>query len=127
MDVAASKGISAEGAERQRNAERQQINELTHDLIAAAIKLHGVLGPGLLENAYEVCFAHELRRRGHDVRTQVSLPVRYEGIRVDLGYRLDMVIDNQVIVGLKAQDGVLPVHRVQLTSYLRLSGKKVDC
>lgn len=126
LPVATSKTLSAEDAERQRTAERQRkTNDLTHDIIAAAIKVHGVLGPGLLESAYEACLGHELHRRGHQVRTQVTLPVIFEGLRVDLGYRIDMLVDDEVIVELKAQDGILPIHRIQLTSYLRLSGKKV--
>lgn len=120
IPVTVREKISAEDAERQRKT-----NELTHDIIAGCLRVLSVLGPGLLESAYEACCAFELRRRGHHVQTQVVLPVVYEGFRVDLGYRLDMVIDDEVVVELKAAEAVLAVHRAQVTSYLRLSGKRV--
>ena len=81
--------------------QRTQLNQISHDIISAAIKVHTLLGPGLLESAYEACLAHELQRRQHNLRRQVTLPVAFEGIRIDLGYRLDMLIDDQVIVELK--------------------------
>ena len=84
-----------------------------------------VLGPGLLDGAYEVCFAHELRKRGLRVETQLPLPVSYDGVRVDLGYRLDLLVENEVVVELKAIETVLPVHKAQLLSYLRLGGKRL--
>ena len=112
--------INPETAEKQRSA----TNRLTGEIISAAIKVHAVLGPGLLESAYEACLAHELRRRGFQVATQVMLPVIYEGMKVDLGYRIDVMVENTVIVELKAHEGILPVHRAQLLSYLRLSDKR---
>ena len=84
-----------------------------------------VLGPGLLDGAYEVCFAHELRKRGLRVETQLPLPVSYDGVRVDLGYRLDLLVENEIVVELKAIETVLPVHKAQLLSYLRLGGKRL--
>ncbi|MGZ4825213.1 MAG: GxxExxY protein [Terriglobales bacterium] len=129
--------INAEIAEGQRNAEQEQnrlmnaekeqnrLNTITGEIIGAAMKVHDVLGPGLLEKTYEVCLAHELNRRGMFVQAQVALPVVYEGMRVDLGYRIDLLVENSVIVELKAQEGVLPIHHAQLLSYLRLSGKRV--
>ncbi len=133
---ATGKKISAEDAERQSTqkasredandvGEHGKLNHLTHDIIAAAIAVHKELGPGLLESACEACLTRELELRGHRVRTQVALPVSYKGMGVDLGYRLDMVVDDLIIVELKTVEGVLPIHRAQLTSYLRLSGKKV--
>ena len=89
------------------------------------MRVHTVLGPGLLEGAYEVCFAHELRKRGLRVETQFPLPVTYDGVRVDLGYRLDLLVENEVVVELKAIETVLPVHKAQLLSYLRLGGKRL--
>ena len=89
------------------------------------MKVHTVLGPGLLESAYEACLAHELRRRGLRVETQVSLPVMYEGMQIELGYRLDLLVEDRVVVELKAIETVLPVHKAHLLSYLRLSGRRV--
>lgn len=136
IPVTVGEKISAEDAERQRTqrlldengiegTEQARLNHLTHDIIAAAIAVHNELGPGLLESAYEACLTRELQLRGHRVLTQVALPVTYKGIRVDLGYRLDVVVDDAVIVELKTVEGVLPIHRAQLTSYLRLSGRRV--
>jgi len=87
--------------------------------------ISGQIGPGLLESAYEVCFAHELRKRGLRVETQFPLPVSYDGVRVNLGYRLDLLVENEVVVELKAIETVLPVHKAQLLSYLRLGGKRL--
>ncbi len=113
--------INAETAEEQRS----RTNQLTREIIAAARKVHSTLGPGLLESAYEACLAHELRRRGLRVATQVALPVVHEGMRVDLGDRLDVIVNDEVILELKAAGEVLPIHRAQLLSYLRLAGKQV--
>lgn len=119
--VAIEEKISADIAEEQR----KETNSLTRDIIGAAMRVHAALGPGLLESAYEGCLAVELKRRGHRVETQVALPIHYEGFTVDLGYRIDMIVDDTVLLELKACETVLPIHRAQLTSYLRLSGKKV--
>jgi GxxExxY protein len=89
------------------------------------MKVHSALGPGLLESAYEVCLAYELVRMGHKVDRQVELPVIYEGIRLDAGYRMDLVVDDCVVVELKAAETMLPVYDAQLLSYLKLSVKKV--
>jgi len=93
-------------------------------VIAAAMKVHSVLGPGLLESAYEICLEHELRLRGHRVRRQVPLPFTYEGARIDAGFRIDLVVEECVIVELKTVQKVLPIHEAQLLSYLRLSGHR---
>jgi len=100
-------------------------NDITNDIISAAMKVHSALGPGLLESAYEVCLAYELSKMGHKVERQVELPVVYEGVRLDAGYRLDLVVDDCIIVELKAVDVLLPVFEAQLLSYLKLSGKEV--
>jgi GxxExxY protein len=104
------------------DAERVRINRISNQTIGAAIKVHSVLGPGLLESAYEVCLAAELRKRGHQVLTQIGLPVVYEGVKVNLGFRLDLLVDGCVVLELKASEGIARVHRTQLLSYLRLSG-----
>jgi GxxExxY protein len=100
-------------------------NEISRDIISAAMKVHSALGPGLLESAYEVCLAYELTKMGHRVERQVELPVVYEGVRLDAGCRLDLVVDDCVIVELKAVDSLLPVFEAQLLSYLRFSGKEL--
>src|SRR4051812_40722138 len=108
--------------ERLDDAGRERLNRISSEIIGAAVEVHSVLGPGLLERAYEVCLARELRLRGHIVRTQVEVPVVYEDACVESGFRLDMLIDDCVVVELKASEGVAPVHKAQLLSYLRLTG-----
>ena len=105
------------------NAQRALVDACTGDVVDAALKVHTALGPGLLESAYSACLAHELRLRGRDVQTQVALPIEYAGIRVDAGYRIDMLVDDIVVVELKAVATMLPIHHAQLLSYLKLSGR----
>jgi GxxExxY protein len=93
--------------------------------VDAALHVHKVLGPGLLESAYEHCLAHELIRRGHAVQRQVALPIIYESERLDAGYRLDLVIDQSVIVEIKSVDALAPIHDAQVLTYLKLSGLRV--
>jgi GxxExxY protein len=95
---------------------------LTDRIIGAAIEVHRHLGPGLLESAYEACLVWELSQAGLPVARQLRLPVAYKGRRVDLGYRLDLVVARSVIVEIKAIDRLLPVHEAQLLTYLKLSG-----
>jgi GxxExxY protein len=94
--------------------------EIGHALIGAALKVHSAVGPGLLESAYEACLTHELERRELAVRRQVLIPVCYEDLTVDNGYRIDLLVGGRVVVELKAIETILPVHRAQLLSYLRL-------
>lgn len=103
----------------------ERINEVSGSIVDAAIKVHTALGPGLLESAYEACLVYELRKRGRKVFSQVELPVIYEDVRLDVGYRIDLLVDDCVIVELKAVDKILPIHEAQLLSYLKLSGFKV--
>lgn len=100
-------------------------DEVSGVVIDAALRVHTALGPGLLESAYEACLAHELRKRGLKVEVQVALPVVYDGTTVDAGYRLDMLVQDLVIVEVKSVAGVLPIHHAQLLSYLKLSRKRV--
>ncbi len=100
-------------------------NEIGDTLLGAAIKVHSALGPGLLESAYETCLVHEIGQRGLNVRRQVALPLIYDGIKLDAGYRLDLLINDQVIVELKSVEKFLPLHTAQLLSYLKLSGLKL--
>ena len=99
--------------------------EIGHAVIGAAIKVHSVLGPGLLESAYETCLAYELEKLQFRARKQVPIPIRYEGLSIDNGYRIDLLVEGKVVVELKAIEQVLPVHRGQLLSYLRLGGFKL--
>jgi GxxExxY protein len=89
------------------------------------MEVHSALGPGLLESAYEGCLSHELRNRGLDVQNQVEQPVCYKGIAIELGYRMDMLVNALVVVEIKAVARTLPIHEAQLLSYLKLSGHKV--
>ena len=99
--------------------------DLTEMIIRAAMRVHTALGPGLLESAYEACLVHELLKAGLSARSQVELPVVYDGLILDIGYRIDVLVEDLVITELKAVDTVLPIHKAQLISYLKLSGKEV--
>ena len=105
--------------------DRGELDQLTGRVVDSAIRVHSALGPGLLESAYEACLAHELRARGLGVIRQQPLPVVYRGVRVEVGYRLDLVVEDAVIVELKTVPKLLPIHDAQLLSYLRLSGHRV--
>jgi GxxExxY protein len=98
-----------------------EINDRSGRVVDAAMKVHSALGPGLLESAYEACLAYELRKRGLRVLAQVPLAVVYDGVRIELGYRVDLLVDDTVVVELKAIAKVLPVHEAQLLSYLKLN------
>ncbi len=108
----------------QGNAEKN-LNLITGIIIDAAMKVHSALGPGLLESAYEACLKYELTKIGLSVVCQISLPVMYDGIRIDAGYRVDMIVENEIILELKAVEKVIPIHEAQLLSYLKLSNKQV--
>lgn len=101
-----------------------ELNEISEKVIGCAIKVHKALGPGLLESTYEVCLVHELSKAGLKVQSQVALPVVYDGVRLDAGYRIDLLVEDAVFVELKAIDSLLPIHEAQVLSYLKLSGKK---
>jgi GxxExxY protein len=107
------------------NSTAEQLNGISATVVDSAMEVHSTLGPGLLESAYEVCLIHELRQRGLEVHSQLALPVVYKDVRVDLGYRIDLLVGQGVIVELKALDKLLPVHEAQLLSYLRLSGHRL--
>lgn len=94
-------------------------------IIDAGLKVHIALGPGLLESAYEHCLAHELTKRGHDVRRQVGLPITYDEMTLEVGYRVDLLIDASVIVEVKGVDQFDPVHQAQLLTYLKLSSARL--
>ena len=112
------KDLTAEAAE---DAERRKtLNRFTGRIIGAAIAVHKALGPGLLESAYEACMAHELACSGLSLERQKPLPLIYRGVRLDCGYRLDLLVEESVIVEIKSVDRLEPIHEAQLLSYLRL-------
>jgi GxxExxY protein len=119
------KGISAFSVMKIEMNSSEQLNVITEQIIGAAIDVHRALGPGLLESAYEACLMFELVSRGMKVEQQRPLPVIYRDVNLDCGYRLDLVVENAVVIELKAIDKILPIHRAQLLSYLKLSGMKI--
>ena len=102
-----------------------ELEELTEQIIGAAIEVHKPLGPGLLESVYEDCLCHELGLRGLRYRRQVTLPVVYKGVELQAGCRIDLLVEEKVVVELKAVEQLAPVHEAQLLTYLRLGGFKV--
>jgi len=100
-------------------------SDLTEQIIGSAVAIHQHLGPGLLESAYQACMCHELASRRIPFRSQMDLPVRYKGLQLDCGYRLDFVVDQRVVVELKSVERLTAVHEAQLMTYLRLSGIRV--
>src|SRR6185312_5281837 len=98
---------------------------LTEQIIRAAIEVHKALGPGLLESVYEECLCHELHLRGLRFQRQLTVPVIYKGVALDCGYRLDLIVEDTVILELKSIDRVLPIHEAQLLTYLKLLDKPV--
>lgn len=107
------------------NTEEIGINKITEAIIGAAMRVHSALGPGLLEKAYSACLAYELRKAGYEVKVEVELPVVYESVRIELGYRADIIVNDLVIVELKCVERIAPVREAQLISYLRMSKKNV--
>jgi GxxExxY protein len=99
--------------------------QVSHAIISAALRVHSELGPGLLESAYAACLQFELANDGYDAKAQVGLPVVYRGTRLDLGYRMDLVVEDLVVVEVKSVDALAPIHQAQVLSYLRLSGKSL--
>jgi len=102
-----------------------ELNQITYEIIGAAYKVHSELGPGLLESAYEVCLVYELIKRGFKVERQKVLPVAYDGIGLDAGYRIDLLVEDAVIIEVKAVDELAPIHQSQLMTYLKLSKLKL--
>ncbi len=102
-----------------------QIEEIGTLVVDSAMKVHSALGPGLLESAYRACLARELEMRGLEVSQEKPLPIRYEGVEISVGYRIDLLVDQKIIVELKAVERLLPIHTAQALSYLKLSGCKL--
>lgn len=112
-------------AENAEITEREELNKITDRIIGAAIRVHQALGPGLLESAYEACLEFELQRAGLKVERQKPIPIHYGGVYVDCGYRVDLLVEDSVIVELKSVSEVVPIHHAQLLSHLRLAGCKL--
>ena len=102
-----------------------EINDISGAVVDSAIKVHSLLGPGLLESAYQYCLVHELRKRRFDVRTEVYLPILYDGELVDVGYRIDILVESEVIIKTKSVQNIANIHKAQLLTYLRLAREKV--
>jgi len=100
-------------------------NDLTREVIGAAIEVHKALGPGLLESVYEECLCHEFKLRGIKFERQVELPIEYKGAKLNCGYRMDIVLNDQLIVELKSYEALHPIYEAQLLTYLKLSNRKV--
>jgi GxxExxY protein len=101
------------------------MDKLSEAVIGACIEVHRALGPGLLESAYEECVCHELSLRGVSFERQLPLPVTYKSVKLDSGYRLDLVVEHKIIVELKSVEALLPIHEAQVLTYLKLTGKAV--
>jgi GxxExxY protein len=104
---------------------REVIEALAAKIVDAMVQVHRKLGPGLMESTYQACLAHELRKRGVNVECEVVLPVHYDGIDIDAGYRIDMLVEDLIIIENKAVQSILPVHEAQLLTYLKLSDRKL--
>ena len=109
---------------RDTETTETSVNGITERIIGAAIEVHELLGPGLLESAYEECLAHEFAVQGVKFKRQQGLPIAYKGVRLDCGYRLDFIVEGRVIVEIKAVERIIPIHEAQLLTYLRLSRLK---
>jgi len=105
--------------------ERERLNKITERIIGAAMQVHRTLGPGLLESAYEACLSYELRKGGLDVEQQKPVPLVYEEVKLECGYRMDLLVERSVVVEVKFIEALVPVHAAQTLSYLRLSGCKL--
>jgi GxxExxY protein len=129
--------FNAEAQRTQRQAQRREmqsqaiaanardLNEITHGIIAAAIEVHRQLGPGLLESAYQECVCYELSRMGIAFTREVHLPLSYKGLKLDCSYRIDLLVEDAILVELKAIEQMLPIHSAQLLTYLRASNKPI--
>lgn len=111
--------------DNHRDAETQRLKQLTEKIIGCAINVHRVLGPGLLESAYEECLCYELSTLGINFARQVALPIVYKDVKLDCGYRMDLVVEETVIIEIKAVERIIPVFEAQLLSYLKLARKPI--
>jgi GxxExxY protein len=117
--------LNHQGTKPPRSPIPQELDQLARLVVDAAFKVHSQLGPGLLESVYELCLAHEVGKRGPTVERQVTLPVVYDGMTIDTGLRLDLVVNRSLIVENKAVETLLPVHKAQVLTYLKLTGYRL--
>jgi len=103
----------------------KEVNDITYNIIGCAYKVHKALGPGLLESTYEVCLSYEIDNLGYMFEVQKPLPVVYNEIKLDAGYRIDILVENSVIVEIKSVEALAPIHKAQLLTYMKLSNKKI--
>ncbi len=118
-------GTEAQRGEAGFSPVSEAVNVLSREVVDSAFKVHQGLGPGLLESVYETCLAHELRKRGLAVQTQVAVPILYDGMKLDADLRLDLIVANQLIIEVKAVETMLPVFEAQLLTYLKLTGNRL--
>jgi len=107
------------------HCETMEINQITHEILDSAYKIHSKLGPGLLESAYQACLVYELRKKGLKVEVEKPLPLIYEEVKLECGYRIDLLVEYQVVVELKTVEAFTDVHTAQVLTYLKLSENKV--
>ncbi len=117
--------MNHQGTKTPREVISKEVDDVARVVVDAAFKVHTTLGPGLLENVYEVCLDHELSKRGLKTERQVSLPVIYDGENLDAGLRLDLLVEDCLVVELKAVEAMLPVHKAQLLTYLKLTSHRL--
>ena len=117
--------MNHQGTKAQREPIPENVNRIAKLIVDAAFAVHSKLGPGLLEGVYEVCLAYDIERRGESLERQIVVPVNYDGVRLDAGLRLDLLVGHCVIVELKAVEALLPVHEAQLLTYLKLTGHRL--
>jgi GxxExxY protein len=118
------RGVFTTETQSHREDEKQK-DPRTNQIVGAALEVHRALGPGLLESAYEECLCHELHLRGASFRRQVDLPITFKGLQLDCGYRMDLLVEDTVVVELKSIEKLLPVHEAQLLTYMKLARKPV--
>lgn len=99
------------------------LNSITEKIIGASMKVHSAIGPGVLESVYRKCLQHQLKKLGLEVQSEVKLPIKYEGMSLESGYRLDLLVESCVVIELKSVDAILPIHKAQLLTYLQLANK----
>lgn len=113
------------GEHRELQPPMEDLNSITDKIILAAIRVHRELGPGLLESAYEACLGYELSSLGLRWERQKECPINYRGLEINCGYRMDLLVENEIVVELKAAEAILPIHIAQVLTYLKLSGRKL--
>ncbi len=117
--------LTAESTESAEMSQKDRLSKITETIIGCAINVHKELGPGLLESAYEACLLYDLSQTKMKIENQKPLPIIYKNVKLNCGYRLDLIIEDEVIVEIKSVEKMLPIHKAQLLSYLKISGLKV--